>query len=303
MQTTYHFPVLFLIPEIEEAVEYGTYSLVRRQWNTSIFDLATLATKHKLHLPYQLMDVLLSACNCEIAVNNASSPSEAVEQFQHLRVGLYAAGVSPFIAPLLSTESINCYSGINERDSAIERGKSPKIPSQFSSSTAQMEAWPYELTHECATLPERLLISAAQFQEAVVFAQRWKAATKVSPSLNAVVDAVISAPRLGSIRQSILHVWTAIESLLPSVNTEVSFRIALYLTALCETVPNRSAFHKRAKSAYSIRSKIAHGSSSSVGLSEWEEAWQLVLSVAKAIAVRGNLPTEDQLLSEVLDGD
>ncbi|WP_273455118.1 HEPN domain-containing protein [Nevskia ramosa] len=302
MQTMYHFPALFLIPDFDEPVVCGKYSLVRRRWDTSIFDLATLATKHKIHLPYQLMDVLLGACNCEIAVTEASSPSEAIELFQYLRVGLYVAGVSPFIAPFLATESINNYSGINERDSALERGATPKIPSDFSTSTGQMEAWPYELTHQCAALPERLQISVTQFQEAVVFADRWQAATKISPSLNAVVGAVTSAPRLGSLPQAILHVWTAIESLLPSVNTEVSFRIALYLTALCETSPNRSAFHKHAKSAYSVRSKIAHGSSPGVGLPEWEAAWQLVLSVAKAIAERGKLPTEEQLLIEVLDG-
>jgi hypothetical protein len=174
-------------------------------------------------------------------------------------------------------------------------------PSEFSSESGKMEAWPHELTFQCAYLPERLRITPQQFQEAVDFSQRWQLAIKVSPSLHAVVSAVTAAPRLGSLPQSILQIWTAIESLLPSVNSEVSFRIALYLTTLCEKSPNRVAFHKHVKSAYTIRSKVAHGTSTKIGLHEWETAWQLVISVAKAIAIRGKLPTEDQLLNEILD--
>lgn len=299
--SAYFFPLLILRPDFMEPIECQGVSISPRKWATSIFDLATLATKHRLHLPYQLMDVLLNACNCEVQVSNAESLEDAFSRFERLRIGLYVSGVSPFLCPLVSSESINCYSGINERDSAIERGLEPKIPSAFSSKVRQLEAWPYELAHQCAVLPESISISGDQFREAVAFSESWSTATHKSPALNALVAAVVSAPRLGSLPQSILHVWTGIESLLPSVNSEVSFRIALYLAIICEEPPKRASYLKHVKAAYNVRSKIAHGSSKSIGLAEWGEAWNLVLRAARAIARRGSIPTEEQLLAEVLD--
>jgi hypothetical protein len=127
---TYYFPTLLLYTEIGEDLEIDSekYKIIRRAWDTSIFDLATLATRHKLHLPYQVMDVLLRSCNCEIAVKNAATPDEAIKLFNHLRLGLYISGASPFCSPFLATESINSYSGINSRDTSIARGETPKIP-------------------------------------------------------------------------------------------------------------------------------------------------------------------------------
>ena len=153
---TYHFPLLMLTPAFEGSVTSGRYRVSRRAWDTSIFDLATLATKHRLHLPYELMSVLLSGCNLELAVAEATSLEEAVSGFEAFRAGLYVAGVSPFVCPFVTTESINHYSGINERDSALERGKEPKIPSPFSSGSGTLEAWPLEPAFSCVRLRDQL---------------------------------------------------------------------------------------------------------------------------------------------------
>lgn len=65
----FHFPVLFWRPAEEfDSVVEPPFALIRRKWETTVFDLATLASRHRLHLPYQLMDVLLSRCNLEIRV-------------------------------------------------------------------------------------------------------------------------------------------------------------------------------------------------------------------------------------------
>src|SRR5436305_4974255 len=93
----FYYPLLFLTPDFEElAVEAGGFLLSKRQWQTSTFDLATLATRHKLHLPYQVMDVFLSRCNLEVAVVDCDEVEAATEKLQNLRLALYAEGVSPF---------------------------------------------------------------------------------------------------------------------------------------------------------------------------------------------------------------
>jgi hypothetical protein len=95
----FYFPLLFLTPEFEgDLIEYPPYRLARRRWQTSTFDLATLATRHKLHLPYQAMDVWLNKCNVELAICGQDSHEAAIASFEAWRLGLYAAEVSPFLS-------------------------------------------------------------------------------------------------------------------------------------------------------------------------------------------------------------
>jgi hypothetical protein len=116
----FFYPLLFLVPGFDgPVVECQSFRLARRRWETSTFDLATLATKHKLHLPYQVMDVFLSRCNMELCISGKRSLEEANEAFQMLRISLYSNGVSPFLCPFVTTYSINEYSGINSRDSDL----------------------------------------------------------------------------------------------------------------------------------------------------------------------------------------
>lgn len=69
---SYYFPVLFLMPAFEgPELDLGGFALSIRRWQTTVFDLATLATQHKLHLPYQAMDLLLAHCNLEVRVSDA----------------------------------------------------------------------------------------------------------------------------------------------------------------------------------------------------------------------------------------
>src|SRR3954470_20902765 len=120
----YYFPLLSLIPDFPEAeIERPPFRIAKRRWQTSIFDLATLATKHKLHLPYQVMDVFLSRCNLELCLTEQGSLDEAIATFQAFRLALYTSGLSPFISPFITTHSINEYSGINSRDSEMLREK------------------------------------------------------------------------------------------------------------------------------------------------------------------------------------
>ena len=66
---SYFFPCVGLVPDFQEpAVTAGRFTVHRRLGETTTFDVATLASRHRLHLPWQLMDVFLSKADCEIEV-------------------------------------------------------------------------------------------------------------------------------------------------------------------------------------------------------------------------------------------
>ncbi len=302
MEASFYFPLLFLIPRFEAALSSGRYGVAARKWSTSTFDLATLATRHDLHLPYQVMDVMLARCNLELAIHHVSSNEEAVEYLDCFRVGAYLAGSSPFVAPFITTRSINEYSGINERDSALERGAEPKFPSAFSSATGKLSAWPLELSFSCITKPNGVRFTEEKFASAVQTAETWRALSNETESVRALTNAFLSSPLLPTRGQSLLHIWTAIESLFPTVSTEVSFRLGLYLTVLCAEPKERSEFYRNVKSAYGVRSKVAHGALEDVSVDQWNEAWRLLCSCARAVARRRSVPSEAELLEELFRG-
>jgi hypothetical protein len=61
--------------------------------------------------------------------------------------------------------------------------------------------------------------------------------------------AMIDAPKLSSAAQSILHIWTALESIFPRVTTEVSFRVALYMAQLNAKLGDRREYRKLVRKA------------------------------------------------------
>lgn len=299
MHVPFYFPLLFLIPRFESELAHGRFRVATRKWGTSTFDLATLATRHDLHLPYQVMDVMLANCNLELAIHEATTREEAIECLDSFRVGAYAAGCSPFLAPFITTKSINEYSGINERDSALEQGTEPAIKSSFSSTTGKLTAWPLELSFSCIIRKNAVHLTEDRFEAAARTAEVWQRLSATTESLRALTNAFMSSPLLPTRGQSLLHMWTAIESLFPTVSTEVSFRIALYLTVLCSEPRKRSEFHRKIRSAYTVRSKVAHGAIDDVSVDQWNEAWNLLCQCARAIVIRQSVPTEEELLREL----
>lgn len=299
---SYYFPVLFLMPDFEESqLERGHFALSTRKWQTSTFDLATLATRHKLRLPYQAMDIFLAHCNLEVRVSAVATVEEAQRKFRALQVALYTSGISPFLSPFITSHSINAYSGINNRDSGLRLDKLPEgMRTGIKSGEDMVEAWPFELSFDCRTINEKRGVSNESFFDAAQFADDWLRITEKNSPLVALESAMTDAPKLSSRAQSILHIWTALESIFPRVTTEVSFRVALYMAQLNSNGSDRSGYHKRVKRAYDLRSKIAHGAKFDPGFSDWLEAWNLLTDSVSAIIRRGGLPSEDALLEELL---
>lgn len=299
----YFYPLLFLTPGFEdEAIRVSPFSLARRKWQTSIFDFATLATKHKLHLPYQAMDVFLARCNIELRVSGHATMEKANRSFNLLRVGLYASGVTPFLCPFITSYSINEYSGINSRDSESLRAKLPPgMDSGLTSEMGTLEAWPFELSFQCTVIPARGVLTADVFRRGVATTETLQKLLQTYPRLEAAVDASLAAPSLGNLAQSLLHIWSALEALFPSVSTEVSFRLALYITQLVSTAgQDRPAYHESVRAAYGLRSQIAHGAKRDISFEEWQAAWTLLMDCFNALLRRGHLPSEKELLGELL---
>ncbi|MHB8878569.1 MAG: hypothetical protein ACYC8T_33135 [Myxococcaceae bacterium] len=247
------------------------------------------------------MDVMLGACNLEIEVQ-AENHSEAIEKLYAFLLGLYAKGTSPTISPFVATHSINAYSGINSRDSELLQKELPeKMRDGLRSSDATVEAWPVQLSFSCVVLSDRLTVSSETIRSAAEMANTWCALEAVHPPLKVVRDAAQAAPLVASRDQSLLHLWCAVEAMFPKVSSEVSFRIALYLAQLA--TGDREDLYKRAKDAYGLRSRVAHGSSRAVDHEDWVACWDLLMGSVRAVVTRGELPTEERLLSELLSGN
>jgi hypothetical protein len=298
----YFFPVLFLVPEFETpSIVKGNLCLAKRRWETSIFDLATLATRHKLHLPYQVMDVFLSKCNAEVCVKQQASLEDAVAHLRSLKLALYGVGVSPFVTPFVTSHSINAYSGINSRDSDSLRSKLPVgMQEGITSDTASVEAWPLDLSFQCVVLPDSLQVSSELFSNACDNAFAWSSMIASHDTLRGFSDAALSTVMMSSLSQSILHMWCAIESLFPGVGAELSFRVSLYLAQLVSEGAGRRAYFDKVKKGYNTRSRIAHGAKNEATIDEWKAAWEIVTDTFNALVRRGLLSSEEALLEDLM---
>jgi hypothetical protein len=300
---SYYFPALFLRPEFEADVNFPPFKVIRRRWGTSTFDLATLATKHKLHLPYQAMDIFLSSCSLEFCIQEENDPEAAAERFDGLRLSLYASGVSPFICPFITNYSVNDYSGINSRDSEILREKLPEEQRQgLTSNSGTVEAWPLQMSFSCITNRDALVLTSELIETAVAKTKIWCELSNRDPLLKVIADAANAAPMLLSFDQSILHIWAGLEALFPKVTAELAFKLALYLAQLAGTERNRLTYFNKVKKAYTVRSNVTHGTKRGISFAEWNESWLILMDSINAIIDRGGMPSEDLLLAGVLGG-
>lgn len=297
---TFCFPLLFLRPDTkwESVLSESPFRLARRLWETSTFDLATLASTHKLHISYQLMDVMLHRCNLELQID-CNDLEDATDWLSSFLLGLYIQGRSPTIAPFATNYSINEYSGINARDGYQVERLPEGMRTGITSEQSTVEAWPIQLSFSCLTVSDNLEISPEVFTTAASTAKKWRILESRVPTLRVVRDAAQNAPLLPSRDQSLLHIWCALEALFPKVSTEVSFRIALYLSQLQHTSPRREFFNL-VRDAYNIRSRVAHGSYRGITEKEWKQSWDLLCWSVVAILKRENLPDENTLLQEIL---
>ena len=302
LMASYFFPILSLIPKFDvSTLDCGEFRVHRRLRSTSIFDLATLSTRHSLHLPYQLMDLYLSGCNLEVEILGSSDHEEALNLVQIIRSLLYLRGVFPFVIPFVTTHSINQYSGINSRDSELLRLKLPESErTGLTSETGNVEAWPADLTLQVISFTGIRETPAQMWTDVGGELPLWKTLESQFHVLNLARRLLNSAPMIPDLGASILGIWQGIESLFPSVTTEVSFRLALLVSQLCAPLRNPGETFRETKKKYGVRSKIAHGSCPKSNADDWTGAWVSLCACLRGVVERKKLPTEEELLSELL---
>jgi hypothetical protein len=286
-----------------DSVEAPPFTLAKRKWQVSTSDLATLATRHTLHMPYEAIAVMLEDVHCEVAASGSISHLEAVDMTRSFRAGLYSQRISPSVVPFVATHSVNDYAGINSRDSSVSSLNLPEgLRQGITSESATVEVWPMELYTAAWRLHQRVDVTEANVREASAKATAWREMSARQKPLTALERALVSSPLVAPIEQSILHLWSAIEALFPKVQTEVVFRLALYVAQLVEGPAggDRRSYARRVKSAYDLRSRIAHGSVTDVEPDVWIGSWDIACDVYNAIQARGGLPSGDQLEDEAL---
>jgi hypothetical protein len=115
-----------------------------------------------------------------------------------------------------------------------------------------------------------------------------------------VIEEVGKAPKLMPLSQSVLHIWSGLEALFPEVGAELSFRIALYLAQLLSQSSDRATVYNRVRASYNLRSAITHGSRQNISMDDWQETWSLLMEAVVGILFRGKIPSEKELLAELL---
>ena len=117
------FPLLWWIPDFpNDEVTVGPFTLLKRKWEVSIFDLYSLvAQKHSVKFPAEVANVFLPHVNCEIGVEHNGDFEATCVMLDVLRAMLYTDCQSPTVAPYASNYSLNSYAGINDRSSSLLR--------------------------------------------------------------------------------------------------------------------------------------------------------------------------------------
>ena len=293
-----------IAPRFDEPVlTFENLSVHKRLWDTSTFDIATLAAYHKLHMPYQLMDVYLRACSLEIELDRSGGFEDISDEIDIIRALLYLEGVSPFVVPFCTSYSVNEYSGINSRDSDSLRDKLPEgLKVGLTTKEGKLEAWGLDLALSVQRASGTAEVTPKQCEVVSKRFGLWKQIEKEYPIINIVRRIMVSAPMIHDTAASILQIWQGIESLFPSVTSEVSFRIALLIAQLCVPVRNGGTMYKEVRAAYGTRSKITHGAASKVMGADWDKAWTILCLCLLAVIEREQLPSEQQLMSELMPG-
>jgi hypothetical protein len=299
---SFFFPIVGPFPKLSEVTaEAAGFRIHKRQWQTTTFDLATLASKHKLHVNWHIMDAFLSTSNCEIEVIYASDFSAAQERVDLLQSMLYLHFVAPFVIPYGASHSINQYSGINSRDSTSLAKNLPEgLQIGITSADTTVEAWVHKPTFVIQHFAGEPIIDEGVFRSAAADASRWSELENGFKPLRTVRRAFHTAPIIPDLSSSLLHLWQGIEALFPQVTMEVNFRLALLVAQLAGGLETSSDTYKHVKQCYSVRSKAAHGNIDNLTNDDWKKSWQLLRLCMCSVLSRDRLPTEDDLMAELL---
>ena len=298
---SFFFPCTALIPSFDQNfVRFGNISVHKRLWNTTIFDLATLESRHHLHLPRPLMELFLPHSSLEIEIRSETREN-AQRKARIFQVMLYLQDTSTFLMPFLTNHSYNEYSGINSRDSTSLIDNLPEgMRAGIDSTNSKIEAWNHDASLWCMPSFGSRNISEDLVEAAVRDCEIWPKIEKENKSLAVARLALQTAPIIPDSGSSLLHIWQGIESIF-NVSSEVTFRTSILIAQLTSNILNPSITYDLARQSYGTRSKAAHGSIKSISQKDWHDAWHLLTLCVKAVIMRTRLPSIDELMKELLE--
>jgi hypothetical protein len=277
----------------------GDVSVRLREWSAGIFDWAVLATKHDLRVEYQLADVLTSGVGAEMAVE-ALDLERAKHRLRRLRALMAIAGVQPFFMPFVGSHSIDDFSNISAPASHPDESRQQRAERINSvEEKVRVELLDFELSS--APVPDPVRLDQGILEQVMQWERTWQNLTFAHPEVRVLDGALRASPAIQPLSQAVLHVWTCLENLFPEVQSEVRFRMGLNLAQLLGD-EDRLATYESIRRSYNARSRIAHGSmlSDDAVRSAWDEAWALLRKAAISILRRQGLPTETQLMIELM---
>lgn len=290
----FFFPTWRLIPEKKKVV-VGDFALVSKAFKVLDEDLAYLQASINHHYYQFFVDGSFDSC-CEIAVI-ADDHASAYDRVQQLRVGLCLEGVRGFGLPVESNASFNEYGGIARRGNLL---RPPVLPGTDHVTADSIKFWQQEAVLQIFGAGT-VNVSERAFKRAVENANSWQKLLERHHALTQLHYAVNFACIIQDPAQSLLLIWTALESLFPEIQSEVTYRLSFALAVLCKPVePDVAMMRQRLKKAYNVRSRIAHGELRNFKPDNWVEAWNIMILVVKALLAHGTLPTEDQLVDGLL---
>lgn len=257
----FFFPVTWLLPAFEgDLCGNEQVRVHRRKWEVPIYDLySLLAERHPIRVPPELMQVYLQSVSLEFETA-ARDFAEAADRIDAYRAMLYLRGTCPTVAPFVCNTSVNTYAGINARSSGHQATMHEGMRKGITHATARIETWAHELTFAC------IVGAPGQFARDVGTGvadgagrdlEKWLDLEKRTPILRAARRALVKGPLMPELESSILHIWQGIESLFPSISTEITYRTSLLLAELLAPLRPRSETYETAKKSYGDRSKIS----------------------------------------------
>lgn len=283
-------------------------SMLPRAWGVGITDWAYLATSshHEIRVEYQLADVLAHGCNMEFAME-ADDIDDARQRFRAFYAMLLLNGVPPFFAPFICSHSINDFSNVSAPPLPPSDPRAARVTAlRTGVERVEMQWNEPHLGSLHTPVGARSAVRKDDFRRAAKDAAAWSTLSIADAPTLMLQETLISAPQIRSHGQSIMQMWSGLESLFPKVNAELSFRLALYLAQFVRSSGDRRPYFERIRSAYKVRSDIAHGSNRRANLrteqEEWTDAWGILTDVARATMARGGVPTEATLTAELLGG-
>ncbi len=239
-----------------------------------------------------VLDLFITNYEIEIEVKGAASLEAARQDAEIAKAMMMLHDTSPFPMPVVADALL-----FDSKVLAFQGRPARERPAVG----VDARVWLHEPLLETVTIPERCSIEGAGWSDVNQSFEAWKLLEASSKPLRMAREALCLAPHLPNRGASLLHTWQGLEGLFPGVNQEVSFRLALMLTQLLSVLRvNGAECFDKIKQSYKHRSRVTHAGSKPVTKEQWSLAWQILTGALRAVLERGKLPTDRELLEELL---